>query len=183
LIGTGPRPTQWRRSSPHLRPGTGAGARVGVALVGGTIERFIGGQLAEGIAEGARHHRVDRRKRSTGTRISLNPASGCDLGPYPKSHRVVPPGPWPAGRTGNRRSARSRIAWVNDGNERLIQRGDLVQQRGSSSVDQPSAVSIRRTRRTDPAPSWREPRGSNGVAHGWVLAMSSSGQVQMSDGT
>ncbi len=28
--------------------------RVGVPLVGGTIERFIGGQLAEGIAEGVR---------------------------------------------------------------------------------------------------------------------------------
>ena len=28
--------------------------RVGVPLVSGTIERFIGGQLAEGIAEGVR---------------------------------------------------------------------------------------------------------------------------------
>ena len=75
----------------------------------------------KGSLKSALHHGVDRRKRLTRTLISLNPASGCDVGPYRKSQLGFAPGGCSiTARSAamacghdrrHRRSARSRIAW------------------------------------------------------------------------
>ena len=83
--------------------------RVGVPLVGGTIERFIGGQLAEGIAEGVRFTTEWIAENGLRVLSLAEPGVWCDLDPYRNSHWVSPLGgsrsppgrpPLPAGTIG-----------------------------------------------------------------------------------